>query len=65
MGVVQVSGLGWLKRVLLGVAPLALLLPGKGQRILFTWITDVAGIVPAGTVPTSEVWGRPSAAKKS
>jgi TRAP transporter 4TM/12TM fusion protein len=49
--------LGWLKRVLLGFASLALLLPGTGQGILFTWITDVAGIVLAGAVLASEVWG--------
>ncbi|MGE5306360.1 MAG: TRAP transporter permease [Alphaproteobacteria bacterium] len=52
-----VRDIGWLKRVLLGVAALALLIPASGKGIIFTWITDVVGIVLGGAILASEVWG--------
>jgi TRAP transporter 4TM/12TM fusion protein len=52
-----VRDIGWLKRVLLGVAALALITPATGKGIIFTWITDVVGTVLAAAVLGSEVWG--------
>jgi TRAP-type uncharacterized transport system fused permease subunit len=46
-----------IKRALLGLAALALLFPHVGPGILFSWVTNVAGIVLAAAVLASEVWG--------
>ena len=45
------------KRVLIGLAALGLLFPHVGPGILFSWITNVAGMAVAGAVLASEVWG--------
>ncbi|MDP2659110.1 MAG: TRAP transporter fused permease subunit, partial [Dehalococcoidia bacterium] len=52
-----VRELGWLKRVLLVVAALNLLTPATGKGVMFTWITDVVGMVLAAAVLASELWG--------
>ena len=49
--------IGTLKRVLLGLAALGLLFPHVGPGILFSWVTNVAGIAIAGAVLASEIWG--------
>ncbi len=49
-----VRDLGSVKRVLLGAASLALLIPAAGEGFIFTWITDVAGITLALAVLASE-----------
>jgi TRAP-type uncharacterized transport system fused permease subunit len=46
-----------IKRALLGIAALALLFPHVGPGILFSWFTNLAGIVLAAAVLASEVWG--------
>jgi TRAP transporter 4TM/12TM fusion protein len=46
-----------IKRGLLCLAALALLFPHVGPGILFSWYTNVAGIVLAAAVLASEVWG--------
>jgi TRAP transporter 4TM/12TM fusion protein len=51
-----VRDLGWLKRVVLALAALATLTPATGPGILFSWITDVAGICLVAGVLASEVW---------
>jgi TRAP-type uncharacterized transport system fused permease subunit len=51
-----IRDLGGLKRVVLAVAALATLTPATGPGILFSWITDVAGIVLAAGVLASEAW---------
>jgi len=51
-----VREIGWLNRVLLAVAALALLIPAAGKGVLFTWITDVVGISLAGAVLAFELW---------
>jgi hypothetical protein len=48
--------MSWLTRVLLAVASLALLIPATGKGVLFTWITDVVGIMLAGAVLAFELW---------
>jgi TRAP-type uncharacterized transport system fused permease subunit len=53
-----VREIGWLNRVLLGVAALALLIPAVGKGVLFTWVTDVVGIALAGSVLAFELWNR-------
>ena len=52
-----VREIGWLKRVLLVVAALNLITPATGKGVIFTWITDVVGIVLAAAILGSEVWG--------
>jgi TRAP-type uncharacterized transport system fused permease subunit len=49
--------IGLLKRALLCVAALALLIPAAGKGVLFTWITDVVGIILAGAILAIELWG--------
>lgn len=51
-----VRDLGWLKRLLLGIASLALLIPAAGKGVVFTWITDVAGIGLALAVLGAELF---------
>jgi TRAP-type uncharacterized transport system fused permease subunit len=46
-----------IRRALLGLAALALLFPHVGPGILFSWVTNVAGIALAAAVLASEVWG--------
>jgi TRAP transporter 4TM/12TM fusion protein len=45
------------KRVLIGLAALALLFPHVGPGILFSWVTNFTGMAVAGAVLASEVWG--------
>lgn len=45
------------KRVLIGLAALALLFPHVGPGILFSWVTKFTGMAVAGAVLASEVWG--------
>jgi TRAP transporter 4TM/12TM fusion protein len=52
-----VRDIGWVKRLLLGVAALCLLTPATGKGIIFTWITDAVGIVLAAAILGSEAWG--------
>lgn len=49
--------IGWLKRALLSVAALGLLFPHVGPGILFSWLTNIAGIGLAAAVLASELWG--------
>lgn len=51
-----VRRIGWLNRVLLGVAALALLIPAVGEGFLFTWVTDAIGVVLGGAVLLFEFW---------
>jgi len=51
-----IRDLGWLKRVVLAVASLAMLTPATGPGIVFSWITDVVGVVLAAVVLASEAW---------
>jgi TRAP transporter 4TM/12TM fusion protein len=51
-----IRDIGWLERLFLGVASLALLIPAAGKGIIFTWITDVVGIALAAAVLGYEVW---------
>jgi TRAP-type uncharacterized transport system fused permease subunit len=46
-----------LKRVLLGLAALGLLFPHVGPGVLFSWVTNAAGILLAAAILASEVWG--------
>ncbi|MBI2361670.1 MAG: TRAP transporter permease [Deltaproteobacteria bacterium] len=46
-----------LKRALLGLAGLGLLFPHVGPGILFSWVTNAAGLALAGAVLASEAWG--------
>jgi len=46
-----------LKRVLLGLAALGLLFPHVGPGILFSWVTNAAGVALAAAILASEVWG--------
>lgn len=52
-----VRAIGSLSRALLTVAALLLLIPAAGKGVIFTWVTDVAGIVLAGSVLAFELWG--------
>ncbi len=52
-----VREIGWFKRVFLGVAALGLLFPHVGPGILFSWVTNAAGIVLAVAILGFEVWG--------
>jgi TRAP-type uncharacterized transport system fused permease subunit len=45
------------KRVLLGVAAVALLFPHVGPGILFSWVTNAAGTALAAAILVSELWG--------
>ena len=46
-----------LKRVLLGLAAVGLLFPHVGPGILFSWVTNAAGIAVAAAILAAEVWG--------
>jgi TRAP-type uncharacterized transport system fused permease subunit len=46
-----------IRRALLGLAALALLFPHVGPGILFSWVTNAAGIVLAAAILATEVWG--------
>lgn len=52
-----VREIGWVRRALLGVASLALLTPAAGKGVIFTWLTDAAGIALAAAILAFEVWG--------
>jgi TRAP-type uncharacterized transport system fused permease subunit len=46
----------WFKRIFLGIAAVSLLIPAAGKGFIFTWITDVVGIILGGAILVSEVW---------
>ncbi|MBI2091004.1 MAG: TRAP transporter fused permease subunit [Deltaproteobacteria bacterium] len=49
--------IAWPKRVFFSLAALGLLFPHVGPGILFSWVTNAAGLVLAGALLGSEAWG--------
>ncbi len=52
-----VRELGPVNRGLLGIASICLLLPGVGRGFIFTWATDVVGVVLGAAILAFEIWG--------
>jgi TRAP-type uncharacterized transport system fused permease subunit len=47
-----------IRRLLLGVAAVALLFPHVGPGVLFSWVTNVGGIALASALLAADVWNR-------